>query len=255
MEIHLCPCLKAAPQLLARGVFRVLDFVTQLFLNMPPNNTALTKTLETCLDSLGYKVENRDALRRRLGNVLEWYTSMRHLSTARIDGVISEARNLLRDPAPSRDDSSHPQTSSPPHTPSTPTPHKCDHEHHRHATPESDEYLFSEPEDRERPSDYLHVHCPACFGGKWEDPNLILAVLFCGDACFTQRRNKGRGRTDPPRHHPSTVFVEKDVTQKMEDFVENVRPSQPSASRKKKTTPAAQPGNQLKFDISDIHCR
>jgi hypothetical protein len=33
-----------------------------LFLNMPPNNTALTKTLETYLDSMGYKLNNRARL-------------------------------------------------------------------------------------------------------------------------------------------------------------------------------------------------
>jgi hypothetical protein len=38
---------------------RVLEFVMALFLNMPPNNTALTKTLETYLDSMGYKLVNR----------------------------------------------------------------------------------------------------------------------------------------------------------------------------------------------------
>lgn len=38
---------------------RVLDFVMRLFLNMPPNNTALTKTLEGYLDSLGYKLDSR----------------------------------------------------------------------------------------------------------------------------------------------------------------------------------------------------
>lgn len=38
---------------------RVLDFVMRLFLNMPPNNTVLTKTLEGYLDSLGYKLDSR----------------------------------------------------------------------------------------------------------------------------------------------------------------------------------------------------
>jgi hypothetical protein len=41
---------------------RVLDFVMRLFLNMPPNNTALTSTLEGYLDSMGYKLDNRVGL-------------------------------------------------------------------------------------------------------------------------------------------------------------------------------------------------
>ncbi|KAJ7493740.1 hypothetical protein FB451DRAFT_1387890 [Mycena latifolia] len=76
IEIRICPCSKAAGQLLRRGFFpcapiepnlaidlHVLEFVMKLFLHMPPNNTALTKTLESYLDSLGYKLDNRDALR------------------------------------------------------------------------------------------------------------------------------------------------------------------------------------------------
>lgn len=72
IEIRICPCSKAASQLLRLGFFpcaplepsfavelRVLEFCLQLFLNMPPNNTALTKTLETYMDSMGFKLDNR----------------------------------------------------------------------------------------------------------------------------------------------------------------------------------------------------
>ncbi|KAJ7659656.1 hypothetical protein DFH06DRAFT_952089, partial [Mycena polygramma] len=74
-----------------------------------------------------------------------------------------------------------------------------------------------------RPSDYLRARCPACFGGKWEDPAMILAIILSGDACFTQRRNKSKGHRDPPVRHPATVFVAEDVTKSMETFVESVR--------------------------------
>ncbi|KAJ7677301.1 hypothetical protein B0H17DRAFT_1207062, partial [Mycena rosella] len=58
----------------------------------PPNNTALTKTLESYLDGMGHKLDNRDALRQRFGNTLEWYTSLRHITHAKIDSLISEPR-------------------------------------------------------------------------------------------------------------------------------------------------------------------
>ncbi len=70
--IRICPCSLAAPQLLKRGFFpcaplqpslavdlRMTDFAMRLFLNLPPNVTAFANTLESCMDSMGYKLENR----------------------------------------------------------------------------------------------------------------------------------------------------------------------------------------------------
>ncbi|KAJ7247675.1 hypothetical protein B0H12DRAFT_978022, partial [Mycena haematopus] len=108
VTIRICPCSLAAPQLLQRGFFpcapleptlaielRVLEFVMRLFLNMPPNNTALSTALEGYMDSMGYKLDNRDALRRRFGNALEWYTAMRHIANAKIDDIVSISRSAL----------------------------------------------------------------------------------------------------------------------------------------------------------------
>jgi hypothetical protein len=53
---------------------------------------------------------------------------------------------------------------------------------------------------------------------------MILAVIMSGNACFTQRWNKGKGQADPPHRHPTTVFVPEEVTKKMESFVDSVRP-------------------------------
>ncbi|KAJ7659678.1 hypothetical protein DFH06DRAFT_1402738 [Mycena polygramma] len=258
---------------------RVLEFVMRLFLNMPPNNTALTRTLEGFLDSMGYKLDNWDALRRRFGTALEWYTSMRHLTTARISRIIDAARNLLPENCASQEGSvasdapastSRPSTPRPStlrsSTPSTPlrssplkrklpsssatsppdsSPPSSPSKRARTGAPSSSpspsppptpkaDYPFPEPEERSRPSDYLRARCPACFGGKWEDPAMILAIILSGDACFTQRRNKSKGHQDPPVRHPATVFVAEDVTKSMETFIESVRPSQP-APRKKST--------------------
>ncbi|KAJ6528468.1 hypothetical protein B0H19DRAFT_854336, partial [Mycena capillaripes] len=72
------PCTPMEPSLTIE--VRVSEFVMGLFLNMPPNNTVLTRTLKGYLDGMGYKVDNWvgfiDTLCHRFGNALEWYTSM-----------------------------------------------------------------------------------------------------------------------------------------------------------------------------------
>lgn len=70
--LNICPCMPAPEQLLARGLFpcaplypslavdmRVLDFVSHLFVNMPPNNTAWCKATEDFLEPMGYKLETK----------------------------------------------------------------------------------------------------------------------------------------------------------------------------------------------------
>lgn len=51
-------------------------------------------------------------------------------------------------------------------------------------------------------------------------------VIVCLDACFTQKRNKTKGKSsdrDPPHHHPNTVFLPEAEVKAMEEYVENVR--------------------------------
>ncbi|TFY57790.1 hypothetical protein EVJ58_g6817 [Rhodofomes roseus] len=49
-------------------------------------------------------------------------------------------------------------------------------------------------------------------------------VIVCLDACFTQKRRKGKaGMRDPPRAHPDTVFVPEADVRTMESFVEQTR--------------------------------
>ncbi|KAJ6581299.1 hypothetical protein B0H19DRAFT_1251527 [Mycena capillaripes] len=273
ISIHICPCSLAAPQLLRRGFFpctpmepslaielRVLEFVMGLFLNMPPNNTALTKTLEGYLDEMGYKVDNRDTLRRRFGNALEWYTSMRHMTTARIDSIILQARHL-----PCSTDASDmlgPSALNTVHPTAIVSFEAKTILARRHSTPRLISalisyqvcarvisfafafafifsltiraYPFAPPEDRSRLSDYLRARCPACFSGKWENPTIILAAILSGDACFTHRQNKGNGRKDPVHQHPATVFVPDDVTRTMETYVDSVRPAEKPARQTRK---------------------
>ena len=60
-------------------------------------------------------------------------------------------------------------------------------------------------------------------------------VVVCIDACFTQKRNKTKGKgghCDPPNHHPSSVFMLEADVKVVEDFVESRRGSgRPSHAR------------------------
>ncbi|CAK5268150.1 unnamed protein product [Mycena citricolor] len=74
---------------------RVLDFVQDLFLNQAPNNRALTKTIEQCLDCLGYKLPNQESLRRQFGNTLEYYTILRHWTDQAMDDILQSVREEM----------------------------------------------------------------------------------------------------------------------------------------------------------------
>ncbi|KAK6987448.1 hypothetical protein R3P38DRAFT_2574747 [Favolaschia claudopus] len=269
--IRICPCSPAASQLVKRGFFpcsplepsvaiglHILEFARKLFLNLPPNNTAISTTLEEVLDDMGYKLSNRNALRRRFGNALEWYSAMRDLTAAKIDAAISTARESLAaeapetpraadtplpasSPAPSapssptkrrRPDTPPPDSSPPSSPPASPSkrrrqraPSPSPSTSSSSPPPAQADYPFSLPEERTRPSEYLRWLCPACFGGKWENPSMKIAGIVAGDACFTQRRNIGNGCMDPAHQHPSSVFVSTEVTDAMDAYVESIRPS------------------------------
>ncbi|KAG6805397.1 hypothetical protein H0H92_015566, partial [Tricholoma furcatifolium] len=80
---HCTPAHGAPQQLLEAGYFacapvnpslavslKVLDFVSELFLHMAPNNTAWCKATERFLDRMGYKLPTEGSLRKRFGNAL-----------------------------------------------------------------------------------------------------------------------------------------------------------------------------------------
>ncbi|KAK7037860.1 hypothetical protein R3P38DRAFT_3181911, partial [Favolaschia claudopus] len=228
-----------------------LRICQEVFLNLPPNNTAISTTLEEVLDDMGYKLSNRNALRRRFGNALEWYSAMRDLTAAKIDAAISTARESLAAEAPET-----PRAADTP-LPCIVTSTKCTFLPYETKTtrytptgllttffttrvtiqtpPASGLRLHLHrlrrllhlplPEERTRPSEYLRWLCPACFGGKWENPSMKIAGIVAGDACFTQRRNIGNGCMDPAHQHPSSVFVSTEVTDAMDAYVESIRPS------------------------------
>ncbi|TFK71089.1 hypothetical protein BDN72DRAFT_765598 [Pluteus cervinus] len=72
LTISTCSCRSAPTQLVPMGLFpcapvaptlavdmRVLDFVSRLFVHIPPNNTAWCQTVEEFLDSRGHKLATR----------------------------------------------------------------------------------------------------------------------------------------------------------------------------------------------------
>ncbi|KAJ7657119.1 hypothetical protein B0H17DRAFT_1213586 [Mycena rosella] len=59
-------------------------------------------------------------------------------------------------------------------------------------------------------------------------------VFVCIDACYTQKRNSGT--VDPPKTHPATHFVSEGLSAEMEDYVDGVRATKPSAKRARKAT-------------------
>ncbi|KAF7364466.1 hypothetical protein MSAN_01108000 [Mycena sanguinolenta] len=285
ITIRICPCSLAAPQLLQRGYFacapleptlaielRLLEFVRRLFLNIAPNNTALANTLETFLDSMGYKLENRDALRRRFGNALDWYISMRHLLDSQIDDMVSISRNALPQNQPVAREISNPPASvnaktcyisallsdetrgdrqvahrllTPPRRLLRPSVVDNLHLAHRLQTP---------PRQLPRPSDAgnrrlrLRVLVPQLLlrntttlpipsrNSKIErDPAITCAPgvpLVSG----------GNGRIPrwswtlwyPATRHPNTLFVPPDVVNKMDAYVDSIRPPRKPAKSKSK---------------------
>ncbi|KAJ7612604.1 hypothetical protein FB45DRAFT_981861 [Roridomyces roridus] len=262
-RVDVCKCSPAPATLLRAGLFpcspvhpslavdiNVLDFAMTLFVNMTPNNTAFSNTLEAFLRGRGYKLTTRDTLRIRFGNALEWYTSLQHATHAAVDATLELVRETVIGPSiaspasPSTTPAgSRPCTPPPPSpsgsdsdssrsAPATPTAARPvppapsgrkrrapdrEHEHESKANP------FPDPPPRTRPSDYLISRCPTCFGGLVHDPTAACDIHVCADACFTQKRRRG-GPRDPPRTHPNTVFVPEHTTDEMGAHVEDVRP-------------------------------
>jgi CxC1 like cysteine cluster associated with KDZ transposases len=72
LMIHSCSCAPVCRQLMQQGLFpcsplaptlavdlQVLEFITCLFVHIPPNNTGWCKTIEEFLDSQGYKLTTK----------------------------------------------------------------------------------------------------------------------------------------------------------------------------------------------------
>jgi hypothetical protein len=158
MQRGLFPCSPLAPTLAVD--LQVLEFVTCLFVHIPPNNTGWCKTVEEFLDSQGYKLTTKvssfieydvtllkyimqDSLRRRFGSALQWYHALQDATNKHVDNILTHVRRitvgiddgLLKDATP---DSDFPTPTSPtpmrmaPIAISNPDPHTTDDETHDH---------------------------------------------------------------------------------------------------------------------------
>ncbi|KAJ7659662.1 hypothetical protein DFH06DRAFT_1130430 [Mycena polygramma] len=241
VELQVCQCLSAAIQLIQLGAFgcapilpslavdlRVLEFTMNLFLQISPNNTALTIALERALAAMGFQLKHQNSLRRRFGNCLMWYTHLRKLLTQRYDRLIETIRDDTR--RCQRSSSLPSSSSSSSSSDGSPTPTWSSRKRKRD-TAEHPQVPFPELPPRTRPSEYLRRRCPVCFGYLVYDPSEVADFVACLDACFTQKHKKCP--RDPPRFHPNTRFVPEDVAARMEAYVDEVRRTAPKKMTKR----------------------
>ncbi|KAJ7080331.1 hypothetical protein C8R44DRAFT_894812 [Mycena epipterygia] len=135
MDVPVCDCRLAAVTLVRGGAFpcaplqpslavdlRVLEFASKLFLNIAPNHTAFSTTLETILSTMGYQLNHQNTLRRRFGNALTWYGHLRNRSKAHYRAALEKMRPAPSTPVVARDESpdSSPHRGASPARPSTP---------------------------------------------------------------------------------------------------------------------------------------
>ncbi|KDR66151.1 hypothetical protein GALMADRAFT_44200, partial [Galerina marginata CBS 339.88] len=214
-KILICTCKEPALQLLSLGLFPcaptrptlavdlgMLEFVRNLSMNAAPNTTAWCETLESFLSARQFKLTTRDTLRKRFSSALQWYATLQDLKNLTMRDFLDDTREELWSMNTNNVDV------------------------------EDD----ADNAGLDRPSEYLRERCPLCFGGSnWHQPDELVDVIVCLDACFTQKRRKSQGNAwAAPREHPETVFIpEKDV-KVMEAMVEDTRPSRkqkPSADK------------------------
>ncbi|KAJ7576307.1 hypothetical protein C8J56DRAFT_1007514 [Mycena floridula] len=101
-SVELCTCTSIPAQLLARDLFacapqlptlavdvNMLDFVCKLFVQMAPNTTAWTTTVENFLQSREFQLGSPDRLRKRFTAALQWYTSL-------VDNVALSMKDIIR---------------------------------------------------------------------------------------------------------------------------------------------------------------
>ncbi|KAJ7496475.1 hypothetical protein FB451DRAFT_1162624 [Mycena latifolia] len=254
---------------------RVLEFAMQLFVRIALNNTAWCGTIESFLGGFGFSLEHegslewythlRHTVNHRFDDILE-QTRYYHF----LEDVSDDDEDRAATPTPTPTPAATQQT-SPPRTPPasplsttqnvpppnergrrwqhfsfspsrenstspTPVPSGARQKRRRDATPEPEPVKnpFCEPPPRTRPSEYLRRRCPACFGALAHDPSATADVFVCVDACFTQKRNTGA--PDPPKTHPGTHFISETLSTKMEEYVDGVRDTKPSAKRPRRAT-------------------
>ncbi|KAJ7118701.1 hypothetical protein C8R43DRAFT_1091017 [Mycena crocata] len=219
-SVGVCDCNPAPMQLVRAGLFpcsplhptlavdmQVLDFAMELFLHLPPNNTAWCNALEAFLGSRGFKLTTKSFARRSR----RWRSPPSPPATPR-----------ATTPNPSRTVPSTPTGRTVPPRPSPTKRRGRSRSKKRRRDDDSDEEddeevpppsnPFPEPPPLTSVTDYLLERCPLCFGGLQHDPSQLVDV----------RKNGGR---DPPQTHPRSLFVAESLANQMGAHVDEVRPS------------------------------
>jgi len=244
IELVICSHNTAARQLVRRGLFPcsplaptlavsmdMLEFVSELFVNMAPNERAWAASLTKYLKARGHEFATGDSLRRRFANALAHYQLLIRLVKAEMTRITSVFRESLNSastpPAPALDEK-------------TPIPARVYMSAHNSTGP------IKVDSSQERPSAYLESRCSLCFGGS-HAAALQASVIVCIDANFQLKRNhdqdrrkgfKGQtGSRDPPVFSPRTVELPQAELDAMAARINEVRPpktTKAGASRKRK---------------------
>ncbi|KAK6974066.1 hypothetical protein R3P38DRAFT_3335886 [Favolaschia claudopus] len=251
VKLAVCACTTAPVQLMRLGAFgcspvhptlavdlHVLEFCMQLFLQISPNTTAISMTLERVLAQMGFQLEHENTLRRRFGNCLEWYTHLKNLLKDSYSKKIEAARDEVVGPregvvpetprgrTADRSSRRSPSSSGTPtprgrrHTP-TPANPNAKRRRSRSPSPSPDTSPFGDVPPLLRPSEYLRERCPACFGALKHDPSAKVDVKVCGDACFGHKNKKSK--KDPFKRFPKSLFIPEEIAARTEAYVDALR--------------------------------
>ncbi|KAG6913003.1 hypothetical protein DXG01_010478, partial [Tephrocybe rancida] len=239
---------------------KVLDFVSSLFLNIAPNNTGWTKTVETFLEKQGYQLKTEGSLRKRFGNALVWYNVLQDATTRHVEDILCVTRSVAVDLHDSKRHNSVDEEFDKPDPFSSPCARA---QHPSPATPDN-----TLPQSSQNIQSLQNIHCameneesnsdnPVPVGTKqrcderdvdeaeqnpFADPSARVrpsdylrsrCPLCFGDACFTQKRNQQA--RDPPRMHPRTVFLPEQGLDAMEKYMDVLRAHKPPPKKTKTT--------------------
>jgi hypothetical protein len=288
LNVWLCKCSPVACQLVRSGLFpcapfspslavdiRMLDLLTRLFLRVSPNVTAWCSVLEEQLHQQGYWLQGQDPLRRRFGNCLLWYQTLKDSVNSHTKSVLEEVRQEMLDnpPSPVRSDEAlhvnvkthltnpHlspsditrkrkrdqlqatyegqddgiPNTSLPP-PPRSPLPPAPDPPPDPPPAPDTPPNPPPTSNSSCRASAYLRSRCALCFGGTQQ-----AGATEAGPCVIVlldacfTHKHRDRHGRDPPRFHPDTFFLREEEVRRWEAKLEEAHSAKPSKQSKTST--------------------
>ncbi|KAJ8463417.1 hypothetical protein ONZ45_g17584 [Pleurotus djamor] len=125
VSIGLFPCAPFRPTLAVD--ISLLQFVSELFVNLAPNTTAWCRALESFLQKRDYQLQGEDPLRRRFGNALQFFNCLEvsceaHIETILRDSALDPSSNLSSETVNEGNDDADDETSSNVRSPFGPPP-------------------------------------------------------------------------------------------------------------------------------------